>query len=171
MSGGSWKCMVGCKLKKMAVPNELKKPKNNMCFCFFSHIWGVGFRSKCGIFHFFLTLPFVIMHYPISQCLQKALHYIYNIFKTKQTKEVFWKSKNWNDFFFNLNWYNRIVWREFLKNYLKLTRKLKPFTMWNCTSKVGKIGAPRTFLARTPSFIILGGSNFHHMFTTQWGMF
>ena len=44
-------------------------------------------------------------------------------------------------------------------------------TMWNCISKVGKIGAPWTFLAITPSFLILGGSNFHHMFTTLWGMF
>ena len=38
--------------------------------------------------------------------------------------------------------------------------------MCNCTSKVGKIGAPQTFLAITPSFLILGGSNFspyvHH---------
>ena len=55
-------------------------------------------------------------------------------------------------------------------------RRLKPNkeirgTMWNCTSKVGKIGAPWTFLAITPSFLILGGSNFHHMFTTLWGMF
>ena len=50
-TGGGW---LGEKIQEIVfVPNELKSPKNNMFFCFFPHLGGGWFRSKCGIFHTF----------------------------------------------------------------------------------------------------------------------
>ena len=59
--------MVGCKLKKMAVPNELKKTQKTTCIYIFFHIMGWMGRSDSNmdksIFLFFILLnPSIQIH-------------------------------------------------------------------------------------------------------------